>query len=368
MKKVALVTILDNTNYGTYLQALATGLSVRKLGCDITIIRYIRKVTTPRFQLSEIKAQSFLRYLYHKFFRMPQKERLKKKDVEFVRQFIDVTPDYYSIDDIKEKLPVYDIYMTGSDQVWNSIYNRGIDRCMFLDFAPREKKRVAYAASIGMDAIPESEKTETVNLLNQYSKITVREQQAVDLLSKHGIDADVVLDPTLLLNRNEWLEIAKRNNMDFKEPYMLVYSVEGKKESELIKKYATTIAKSRGLKIYEITYNHSMKSMKFADKHFCLATPEVFLNLMAKASFVVVSSFHGTAFAINMNKQFLTISPGRFNSRVENILNITGLQSRLVKDDNYDISLMDEIFYLPVNEKLETERHKSISALKNLLQ
>ena len=69
---------------------------------------------------------------------MPQKERLKKKDVEFVRQFIDVTPDYYSIDDIKKKLPVYDIYMTGSDHVWNSIYN--ISPIFFAKYGICKKK------------------------------------------------------------------------------------------------------------------------------------------------------------------------------------------------------------------------------------
>ena len=239
---------------------------------------------------------------------------------------------------------------------------------MYLDFVPNGAKRVAYAASLGLDSIPEDEKVETIRLLKRYSQITVREQQAVSLLKTLGIESKVVLDPTLLLNGVEWTAIAQTQPMELNEPFLLVYSVEGTREAALMEKYATFIAKERKLKIYEISYQHSMKKMRFADKHFCLATPDVFLNLISKASFVVVSSFHGTAFSINMNKQFLTIMPGRFNSRVENILNITGLHDRLVTDDSFSVNSLQEIDYSIVNGRLSEERNASIAILEDLLR
>lgn len=368
MKKVSIITILDNTNYGTYLQALALGMVIQRLGYEVTYIRYVRECTTPQYKLKLVKADSYIRYLYLKFLRIPQVENLKKKDVAFLKKFVKVSPNYYSLEEIKQNLPKSDIYMTGSDQVWNSVYNKGIDKCMFLDFVPDGAKRVAYAASIGMESIPEQEKVETVRLLKRYSQITVREQQTVSLLNKLGIESKVVLDPTLLLNGEEWGKIAQTQPMELNEPFLLVYSVEGKHEAALMEQYAIAIAKERGLKIYEITYLHSMKKLRFADKHFCLATPDVFLNLMSKASFVVVSSFHGTAFSINMNKQFLTIMPGRFNSRVENILNITGLHDRLVTDASFSATSLREIDYGVVNEILSKERDASFAILEDLLK
>ena len=182
-----------------------------------------------------------------------------------------------------------------------------------------------------------------------------------------GISSEVVLDPTLLLNKEEWKDIASRYPFEENEPYLLTYSVEYGKEDSYIKHYATQIARQRGLKLYHITYGGVPRD-NYYDKVFSYATPDQFLNLMLHASFIVVSSFHGTAFSINFNKPFITVSPKKFNSRVQSLLKITGLESRVVTDDSRQLDSFAEIDYSLVNKLLDAERKKSIGILSEMLK
>ena len=367
MKKVAIITVLDNTNYGTYLQALALGLVIKNLGYKVEIIDYVRSFMTKKSILS--RSKNPIKRIYNTLFNIPQQEKLKKKDKAFLQHFLTLTPQtYISFQALKDNPPIADIYVTGSDQVWNSTYNRGIDRSYYLDFAPHNSKRISYAASIGMKDFPKEEKNEVYNLLQQYSHITVRENDAKNILNHLSFNhVDVVLDPTLLLNKEAWGNIIKEFTPIKTDPFILVYTVETKQENKLIEYYAKILAQKYSCKIYEVSYNGYLKRLKFADKHFLRATPDIFIQLMYQAKFVIVSSFHGTAFSINFNKQFLTISPNRFNSRVNNILELCHLKNRLITSQNYDIDNMSEIDFMEVNTILNNERKKSITILNSML-
>lgn len=367
--KVSIITVLDNTNYGTYLQALATGMAIRKQGFQVEIIRYTRKFMTPRGHSKLVlKERGVLRWFNRCVLKSQKKSfELREKDFEFLRKYLPVTKEYIGFEDLKADPPLADIYVTGSDQVWNSFYNRGIDRSFYLDFAPKGKTKVSYAASIGMPEFPVHEKEETLSLLKQYRNITVREIGAQKILADLELNSEVVLDPTLLLNKHEWERIAVHYPFDEQHPYLLTYSVEYGKENTIIKHYAKRIAKEKGLKLYHITYS-GKPSDNYYDKVFCYATPDQFLNLMLHASFVVVSSFHGTAFSVNFNKPFITVSPQKFNSRIQSLLSITGLESRIVTDTDVDIDGMGNINYDAVNKIIEIEREKSIKKLNQILQ
>lgn len=366
--KVSVITVLDNTNYGTYLQALATGIAIKRCGHDGEIVHYTRECMTPNgLSKTILKERGLLRWINRCVLKSTKKTFvLRDKDYEFLRTYLPVTGEYVGFESLKANPPKADIYLTGSDQVWNSVYNRGIDRSFFLDYAPMGKRRIAYAASIGMQAFPDVEKEKTVELLQKYHTITVRESSAVKLLSDIGIDARMVLDPTLLLDKNEWTNVAKHYPFEVTEPYLLTYSVEYGNEDNYIKHYAQKIARKRGLKIYHVTYSEKSRS-NYYDKVFTLATPDQFLNLMLNASYIVVSSFHGTAFSINFNKPFITVSPKRFNSRVESLLKLTGLETRLVCDDSADVETLGDIDYTPVNEKMRRERENSMRILSEML-
>lgn len=368
MKKVEIITIFDNTNFGTYLQALALALTIQKFGFNVELIDYIRPGQSE--EARKKFANNFMKKVYYTLWELPRWRKLRNDCHDFVSRFVSITKTrYMSFNELKDNPPFADIYLTGSDQVWNSIYNEGLDKSFYLDFAPEGYKRVAYAASIGMSAIPEQEIVEMRCLLSKYSSITVREADANRILCELGFkDVAVVLDPTLLLDRMAWTRITKRFKPIKTEPYILVYSVEDKEQNELIGRYAKLMSQSYGWKIYEISYSSYFHRLKFADRHFLQVTPEVFVQLMLNAEFVIVSSFHGTAFSINFNKQFLTIMPDRFNSRVDNILTLCGLKDRLVTSSTFDINIVPPIDYSRVNNLIEMERKKSITLLKNMLQ
>lgn len=366
--KVSIITILDNTNFGTYLQALATGKVLERLGHDAEIVHYTRSFMTGWGQFKKMFRDRGVLSVLRNGWKIPGTLKLREQDYAFLSRFVAVTKEYMGYDSLQANPPLADVYLVGSDQVWNSIYNKGIDRSFYLEYAPNGKKRVSYASSIGMDSIPEQEKTMTVALLKKFVRITVRENAAKELLAQHGIQSEVMLDPTLLLDAKEWSSIAEQYPMHFNEKYLLVYSVEQKKQDHLIDYYARAIARQKNLKIYQVSYSGTAKKLACADKFFGRATPDVFLNLMKNASFVVVSSFHGTAFSVNFQKEFLTISANRFNSRVQNLLDLTNLGDRLVSDKNLDVQSLRTIGYSDVNARIEKARAASISILEDMLR
>lgn len=369
MKKVAMITILDITNFGTYLQVLALGKTLEAKGFNVEVIKYIRpRHTWKKFMKSRL-SKNILKVLYNFFLNVPLILLLRRKNHLFIRKYLLVSKKYTSYEALKNNPPIADIYLTGSDQVWNSYYNQGLDRSYYLDFAPAGKDRIAYAASIGMDDFPENEKKTTKELLDQYKFISVREQHAKQILENLELrNIEVVLDPTLLLTKTDWLKLIDISVFKKKEPYLLAYSVEGKSENELIKEISQKIAQDKKLSIYCVSFEGRLHGLKFGKKRFTRTTPPLFLSLFAQADFTVVSSFHGTAFSINMNKDFITVSPPKFNSRIDNLLNICGLQDRKISNINsFSNKSLDTINYLKVNKILANEREKSMAFINKIM-
>lgn len=367
-KKVSFITIFDNPNFGTYLQALALGLMIEKLGAKAEVVHYERPIwhVFPKWLLKYHFLEPL--YLLKAYLRKSRRIIQQNECRRFVSKYINITRTFYSYEELVKNPPRADIYMTGSDQVWNTIHNHGVDKAFYLGYAPNGTPKYAYAASIGMSNIPAEFVDQTRNLLSKYSRISVRESSNIDLLASIGIKSEQVLDPTLLLNREEWSKYAR--SMDFKEPYLLVYSVESQQRDAVVGEIAQKIARAKGLKIYEVNYFGENKMIPGCDKHFFYATPDLFLSLVLNASFVVVSSFHGTAFSINFNKEFLSVAPDCFSSRLDGILNMTGLESRKVSSvDDVSENLLDSsIDYSSVNSRLKIEREKSINFLKQQLR
>lgn len=364
-KKVSLITIFDNPNFGTYLQALALGLTIQKYGATVEIVHYER----PGWHSNGLKDRalsklSFMLPLICKILRKPaplQQYECRK----FVGRYMPITKAYYSYNELVKDPPKADVYLTGSDQVWNTTHNHGVDKSFYLGYAPKGSYKVAYAASIGMDNIPQQYQETTKQLLSQYSYISVREASNVDLLRSIGIDSELVLDPTLLFNKNDWSKISRAYVSP--KPYILVYSVETEEIGREVSKVARGIANKTGMDVYCITYSGREGAIPDCDKYIIYATPDMFLSFMQGASFVVASSFHATAFAINFHKPFISVAPDRFSSRIDSLLNITGLKSRKINDSNDDyLHFVDEnIDYNDVEDSLKPLRQKSLEFIKN---
>ena len=144
--------------------------------------------------------------------------------------------------------------------------------------------------------------------------------------------------------------------------------METKTQDKLISKMAGIISRNKGLKIAGIYYGGKKSKIENTDYDFFRVTPSVFLSLFYYADYCIVSSFHGTAFSVNFQKDFLTITPKKFNSRVDNLLTLCNLKERLVINEEYDIqNALESIDYTLVNHHIEKARQHSIAYLKQAL-
>lgn len=362
-KKVSLITIFDTANFGTYLQTLATAVTLQNLGATVEIVHYERPFKNTKL----LRRNIIIRGLYYFYFWLRGFDGIlfTYRCRRFVSKHSKISKIYFSINELRQNPPQADIYLTGSDQVWNTTHNRGVDEVYYLSYAPIGKKKVSYASSIGQDSISPKYQWKIKELLSKYNAISVREKKAVELLSELNIKATLVLDPTLLLNREQWLSYANKRMV--MEDYLVVYSVEPIEYDNRVSEVAQFIAAKMNLKIISVSNFGEDKHIPGCDVYFDYALPQNFISLIAHASFVVASSFHGTAFAINFNRQFLTITPSAFGSRINSLLELTGLQGRQISGlSELNENVLNKVIdYKPINDILNANRDISFDFIRN---
>ncbi len=359
--KAAVVTLHRVYNYGSVLQAYATQKAMQKQGIDAEIVDYITPQRTTKailFAGSERRSGvKKLLYLLAKSASIFLKERTFGR---FVEKNLRLTKKYVTADDLAKDPPQADVYVTGSDQTWNSQYNEGVDRGFFLDFVPEDAKRVAFVSSFGRTELPVDEVEITKKYIGRYSALSVREDSAVEILNGLGRqDACQLIDPTLLLTKDEWVSLASKRLI--KERYlilMLLYN-----EDNHATEYARKLADQKGLKLVKICWD--LRRPPMVDVLMTHRSPADFLSLFYHADFVVTNSFHGTAFSINLERQFVVVPRNEFNSRIESLLRLTGLERRLVASEEA-LSVADEtIDYAPINAILAQERARAQEFIKS---
>lgn len=363
MNKILIATMHKGHNYGSALQAYALSEVIKSLGHDPLVLDYIPQRVQSKRQIVKLLSIIFgFKSSINSRYNAVRGLMIHISDEYFYNKFfannIDLTKRFNSFEEVIEDCPKADIYLTGSDQVWNSIHNQGIDRVFYLDFLKPSAIRLAYASSFGQISIKEDEKTQIQSLLSSYKAISVRELSAVSLLESMGINnCPCVLDPTLLLSKKEWVDRCPKLNIQDK--FVLIYSVEPNKK-ELIA-YASKIADRLGLKIYIVSWG--FKKYQGVDKMIYNVTPDELMSHFIQADFIVTSSFHGTAFSINLNKQFISVLPQVFATRQRSLLELAGLEDRMVVDD-FDVNKSVEfVDYSLVNLCIEKQREQSLSFL-----
>ena len=360
MKKISVITVLNTVNYGSALQTFATQMFFESKGFEIEFVDYWRKDQTTEARIQRIKKDK--KSSLKQWIKKPIRDFLEIKSIKasepifrgFIKDKIHLTSHTYSsFEDLQADCPVADVYATGSDQMWNSGWNQGIERSFFLEFVPEGKKKIAYATSIGKTSFDDKEASEIIPLIKKYDFITLREQSAVDLLRQYDIDSYLVLDPTLMLNKDTWSKYLPDIKMDKK--YLLVYQLHNEHDNANFDEAVSTIAREKNLEIVRITYSYS--DLKIGKK---IVLPEVFefLALIANADFIVTDSFHGTAFSINFNKQMAIIYPKKFSTRMDNILSLTGLSERRYQSSDKTEKWNKIIDYAPVNKILDDKRNE----------
>ena len=264
----------------------------------------------------------------------------KLKDIELQRRkvfesFYEIVPHSRVVlqSKIEELLVDYDVFITGSDQVWSC---GEIDSPYFLRFVPQDKKKISYAASLGKTKIDPRLDEVFKNELDKFNAISVREKDAVDLLKPYTNKSIVwCLDPTLLLAKEEWELIASDRKIG--APYMLCYFLGDDKAH---RKIAMQYAKKHGLQVvtfphYPINYHRADE--RFGDIRLTDASPQDFLALIKNADIVFTDSFHASVFSWHFQKEFFTFGRKKHKgmaARLYSLMDLLDLEGRFIEEVN----------------------------------
>lgn len=370
--KVSLITRHAAINYGSLLQTIATQRSIESLGHQCTVIDYVRAdedVWTIEKTLLASKPEwngSALKRFLYLTMRQPSSVMAGKRFQAEREHYLFLTRRYASYDDLAGDPPKADVYMTGSDQVWGPVAGGAYDPAYMLGFAPEDARKVAYAASFGKNHLDADAARAMRERLASYDAISVREDIAVDQLREWGIPSEQVLDPTLLLDADEWCALAKESgdSSDGGLPYVLIYQIHN---DRLISSYAERAAEHLGLPLVRVSpYLHQISR---SGKLRYLPSARRFINLLANASCLITDSFHGTAFAISFNVPFVEVLPDTGTTgRAMSLLRMTGLQGRVLADPD-DVTLAGApVDFGEANRVLAEQRGRSLGVMKGLIE
>jgi len=361
--KIAVITMHAVKNYGSALQTFATQQVLSRLGYETEIINYIRKKNIDS-NLIDVwtSKEKGLRKIAKKMLMYPTIKKWIRVWGNYLQTYIHLSAvTYTEMKDFSVTPVQADILCTGSDQVWNSGWNDGVEYPFYLSFADDNTPKISFSASFGKEKLDENEIEIVKPLLQKYDYITVREQSAVSILNNMGIkDVSFTLDPTLFLTKEQWKKHMKKSKPD--EPYILVYQLNKDKNFD---KMAVNFAKSKKMKLVRLCLRYDQIILPGRKKFI----PEIreFLSLINNAEYVITDSFHATAFSINFNKQFFSVLPQKYNCRLKEFLDIFDLENRIVS--NYlDFESAGTIDYGQVNKILDDERKKSMEHLKYALR
>lgn len=389
MKTVGIITVHHYGNFGSALQAYASQKVFEKLGYDTYIIDYRSPnvyYATRRYMNYDDRDDSF----YHKLERRsinPLKWVARKvlsephiacflyrglgikKGVSlsvFWFENLRMTRCYNSLKELYINPPRFDIYVVGGDQLWNTYitYN---NPAFFLTFADAEAKKISFSTSIGIPAVPDEALSVFKRGIANLSSILLREEEGVEYLHSLGFKADRVLDPTLMLTKEEWGLVQDKNFKLPYEKYILAYFLDPTNwTAELLE----TVRKQTGLPVIVIGKRGTSKC------YFYVGNIEVatFLTLFAYAEIVVTNSFHGMAFTIIFEKVLVATfrseeSETSMNSRHRNIVNLFDLSSYLYDSTNFSPDKLSyQMDYTKIGGLLECYRKQSLDLLKKALQ
>ena len=360
--KVGIITFHTALNFGAVLQAYALYKTIKDKGHDVKIIDYRAAFNERRFAPKSISYFLNIRTIYNVLFRNGYETYYKEGFQDFLNQYLELTRSVYDEADLISLSSSFDTFIAGSDQVWNLACTEG-DEMYFLPFVKEKEKRNSYAASIGYTKLPISEYNRYRRLMMSFSNISVREQTGLEIVrTLTGKEAELVLDPTFLLDKTQWEKIAdySRNPKDCR--YLLLYVMA---EDKVLIKEALTYAQKNNLNVFYITQRFFKLSKAVNLRNI---TPRQWLGLFLKADFIVTNSFHGLAFSINFNRQFITryIPRSIANNRIETLLNLLNLHCRRMDSESYEIT--SSIEYSIVTEELQKLRSKSFNYLDKILK
>ncbi|HIF9319182.1 polysaccharide pyruvyl transferase family protein [Photobacterium damselae] len=369
-KTVGVITMHRVINYGSFLQAYATQTIIEDLGYKCDIIDYVfpnQWHFDKKINSQNIIKKTLANIIHKTGIKASYRKKIKVENA--IEKYLNLSNKYNTPHDISNNPPKYDIYITGSDQTWNPKHTKG-DNTFLLDFTPESSKRVSFSASLAGKNMDDNYKSDFKKYLKRYDHIAIRDSNGNCIINELlGEDAVVTLDPTLLLNKNKWTNFYKNRPDKYKEKshivfYLITHSFD---VTPYIYDLLKELQDKTGLNVYsftEIPVEYNIKYKKCSD-----IGVEDFIELIMKSSYVVTSSFHGTAFAVNFGVPLYSVIDKINNSddRQSSLLKKLNIEQCLVpvgkkfKDINPNYNERDS------QERLELLRKDSIDYLRTSL-
>ena len=361
IKKIGTITFHNSYNYGSVLQAFALQTYLKKAGYQSQIIDFefekdYRQYKLFRTYLYLHQPKSFLSDLY----RLRKNIKRKKNFQEFKKNYLNLTSRHYKNDDDMSDLNEgFDAFICGSDQIWNLECTREIVPAYFLEFAAKDKLKIAYAPSIASASF-DGDKERLNELIGRLDYVSVREASTIKNVSAYtSKNINNVVDPTLLLELPDYKKIeAEPKKLPGK--YIFFYQLED--DGGKMAKWCKVLAKKNNLPIIYI-YKDKINELKKEIYAFG-ATPNEFLTLIDNATYVVTNSFHATVFSIIFEKKFCTFPTRNSSSRMRDLLGYIGLENR-IWSNSFEIN--ETIDYENVKNKLNNFSQNSKKYLKEAL-
>lgn len=368
-KKIAIITLVGNFNYGNRLQNYALQQVIENLGCSVVTFNIRQDITRTRLTKIKEHCVRLIQYpstISHYF-------KQKEYDVNYAKMadlkspiLLPFTEKFIKYKEVNESSlssiqKEYDYFIVGSDQVWN--LTSFSTTTNFLQFADKGK-RISYAASFGKSSIAVEDRRFFKKMINDMDKISVREDAGKrivnDLTNK---EVRVHVDPTMLLSKIEWLDMVECTEKikDYSKPYILVYALRGM--SEELQKSVNNLASEENLCIRYIMGDF------IQDESEILSVPQ-FVKAINEATLVVTDSFHGTVFSIIMNTPFevLQRTTGNMNSRIDTLLKKFNFEKNIEGSEVSLKEIISETDFTHVKSILDTEKEKSYNYLKEVLR
>lgn len=375
---VYILTLPIGTNYGGIMQAYALRRIIESMGHNAITVRAEQDDMPLSLRLvywAGVFRANFMRGK-NLYFCVPKRrfDTAQRNTEKFIEKFIKTTPPIRIHRESKKlaALPA-DVFVVGSDQVWRpgriSWANYGA--YFFADIAPKIK-RVAYAASFGFDNIklPWYARRKYSALLRKFSAVSVRESSGVEICRREfGVDATVVLDPTMLLDGSDYAEIAESEFSSPDSDYCFEYILDKTPFKDGIVK---AVSASLCAPVCKILPAGKVSDANNSDEDCVLPPVENWLGGIRNAKFAVTDSFHGTVFSILFHVPFAVLgNRGRGLTRIVSLLEKFGLESRFVDSDN--LAEIEKLVSTPidwerVDSVLRSEREASLRFLKNSIE
>lgn len=367
--KIGILTFHFAHNYGAMLQAYALSTKLRSMGYDAELIDYRLEyiyIHTERSPFRKLYNQyivrgncPFIAFLKttKNYYPVNHKSRSWYRFEDFLNNTLVKSARYRKEDLLSSD---YDVVICGSDQIWNGTLTGGIEPIYFGYGLPPKTKIVTYAASNGHNEILDTDKTMFLELVSNIDFISVREKGLHDNLLSMGINNSCVLDPIFLLDSEDWRRIAI---MPKDKNYVLSYSFS---ESPNYFLKAEQIAAKLGKQLVCFTFRKKKDAPPKAT-HYYSGGPKEFLGYFINADYVVTNSFHGTAFSILFQKNFLCIPPLLRRERLDSVLQSFDIFGNVVEDDGILPTALPSINYEKVQVRLSSLRQNSIEFITSSL-